>query len=649
MLGKNYRYRIVVYEHPESCLSTVFKAITEKGFRLTVVSSFTELQNTLQKNDDLLLLLDYNHPIINAKQLILHLETRIKKLPPSLVVLKDNNTHEMASLTKLGVKDFIVQTRDLANSIIFRLQVISEVLQQEKWEKEKSDIYHKEFFQFLDVIQDYVFVRKMNGHLLAVNNSCLNKLKYNLEEIQELEPYELIAPIEIENYKKHIKLLNKNETHYFKTILYSKDRENVPVEMSTKITPYSNEDIIVNIARDITKLEELENGTKKEYQARNKHLQSINMEIEENRKALKIALQEAENAEQLKNKFLANMSHELRTPMNAIVGFSQLLEDADAEDIPEFVRIINQNSELLLQLINDLLDIAKIESDLVRMNTKEESIPDMLSELHEIYQAERKRLHKTHISINYNKVERDICFLETDRQRLMQGLKNLLNNALKFTEEGSIEFGCIEDDDYVKFYVKDTGIGIPLSAQHEIFERFRQIDEESNPDGTGIGLSISRSLIRLLGGDIRLESDVNQGSIFYIYHPKKQRQNNIVQPIQKNIVVLSIEEHNENDSLLKYVLEDLNINIFKARNGKDVLEICKTREIDLVLLDTPNVKIGQRATKEILRYKPHLPIVVQTAFSGNGEDKSLLQAGCTEVIAKPINLTLLRRTIAKYI
>jgi len=386
-----------------------------------------------------------------------------------------------------------------------------------------------------------------------------------------------------------------------------------------------------------------------EYKAQNERLRNINQEIEENRHALKLALQEAENAEKLKNKFLANMSHEIRTPMNAIVGFSQLLHDADPEDVPEFVHIINSNSEILLQLINDLMDIAKIESDLVSIHPEDLMLNYMMKDIKTIFDFEKLNKGKRNIEIVYQQKEHLDLVIETDKLRFKQVLMNLMNNALKFTEKGRIEIGYTIENDFVHIFVKDTGVGVHPKMQHQIFERFRQVDHIQKPQGTGIGLSISRSLIRLLGGEITLISQLSEGSTFTIVHPLSQKNNIKVKPLQKNMVMIA-EDEEDNYHLLKYVLKDLDLDVIWAKNGKEAIDYCREKKISLVLMDIKMPTLsGLEATREILRFQPELPIIAQTAYTQEDDIERCRMAGCVEFISKPINLTHLRTTIAKYI
>ena len=233
------------------------------------------------------------------------------------------------------------------------------------------------------------------------------------------------------------------------------------------------------------------------------------------------AKQRAEVANIYKNNFLANMSHEIRTPMNGIIGFSELLKEPDLTDPDKYryIQIINDNCGILLNLIDDIIDISKIEANEIKIQHSRFNLNGMLQELQEFYHTYQKNFRKEHIEIRISIPDSPQGFeVETDPIRLRQILTNLINNALKFIMEGYVEIGFTQHDDKsLLFYVRDTGIGIPKDAQEMIFERFRQMDESLTRKygGTGLGLAITKGLVKILGGDIWLESEPDQGSTFY--------------------------------------------------------------------------------------------------------------------------------------
>lgn len=383
------------------------------------------------------------------------------------------------------------------------------------------------------------------------------------------------------------------------------------------------------------------------YKKQNEELKDINKKITKNRNALKMALNEAENANSLKNKFLSNISHEVRTPMNAILGFSQLLDEADDDEQKQYIDIIKSNSEILLQLIHDLIEIAKIESNLIKISKEKVSLQRILIELKTIFIFEKKRVYKDHISIGFTKPKEDFL-IETDVLRIKQVLMNVMKNALKFTKEGYIEIGYKQKGNYINICIKDSGTGIPVDKQHRIFDKFYKLNNDGQSQGTGIGLSISKSLMQMLGGDIVLESSDEQGSVFNISIPIN---NNINQKINNNEkMILIVEDEEDNYQLIRYIAKEFNHKVIWARNGQEAITYSNHMNFDLILMDLKMPLIGGlRAAKEILKEKPNVPIVIQTAYVNSENIEKCKEAGCSDFIAKPINLTKLRETIGKYI
>ncbi len=238
---------------------------------------------------------------------------------------------------------------------------------------------------------------------------------------------------------------------------------------------------------------------------------------------LEEAKEKAEESDRLKSAFLANMSHEIRTPMNAILGFSELLrsEDIAKEVRDEYTKIIHNKGNELMLIINDIIDISKIEAGDIKIMQSDLEVNDFLKQLYQHYNREKSLMNKDHIQLRLHIPEMGNPVIHTDPARLKQVLYNLINNALKFTLEGFIEIGYTFQDPNLEFYVRDTGIGVTREKQHIIFDRFRQVDESLNSQfgGTGLGLAISRNLVNLLGGEMRIESEEQQGSTFYFTLP----------------------------------------------------------------------------------------------------------------------------------
>lgn len=373
----------------------------------------------------------------------------------------------------------------------------------------------------------------------------------------------------------------------------------------------------------------------------------------------------AEEADKLKSAFLANMSHEIRTPLNSIIGFSEIMldEETSSEEKDQFLQLISSAGKTLLQLIDDIIDISKIEAGQVRISISEFELHQLLDEILINIHNEQKKREKKHIEIRLRKgLELENFFIESDPFRLRQIMMNLLVNALKFVDTGFIEFGYTQPKaGLIQFYVKDTGLGIERDKSHLIFQRFGQVDStyKRNLDGTGLGLAICHSLTELLGGKIWFDSEEGKGTTFYFTLPapkdfaKLENEESVrYGKINKNwsgFKFLVADDVKANYLFLKAVMKDTAAQILWAKNGTEAIEIVRRHtDLSLVLMDIrmPE-KDGYEASRQIKQMNPGLPIIAQTAFAETENQNAALEAGCDEYITKPISLTELLSVINK--
>jgi len=372
------------------------------------------------------------------------------------------------------------------------------------------------------------------------------------------------------------------------------------------------------------------------------------------------AKEKAEESDQLKTAFLHNISHEIRTPMNAIIGFSEFLNDPNllSENRKKYTDIMVQSSKQLLSIITDIVSIATIEAGqekVVENKTNLNAVCKLLLE-QLLPKAEKKNIALT-FKTALPDVEADVI---TDEIKLTQILSNLTGNALKFTERGRVEFGYALKGGNLEFYIEDTGIGIPAALHDAIFNRFRQAEITASRQfgGSGLGLSISKAYVELLGGKIWIESEPGDGSTFYFTIPYKK----VIEESKKvqtsiNAVkieseqaksILVAEDEEFNFILIETLLSGASYKITRAVNGREAVDLCKANpDFDLVLMDIKMpVMDGYEATRQILEFRPHLPIIAQTAYSTEADKQRALDCGCCDFISKPFKAKTLRSIVS---
>jgi CheY-like chemotaxis protein len=373
----------------------------------------------------------------------------------------------------------------------------------------------------------------------------------------------------------------------------------------------------------------------------------------------------AEENDRLKTAFLQNMSHEIRTPMNAIMGFSELLirDFNDKSKLTHYAQIINQRCNDLLVIIDDILDIAKIESGQLSVNIEKCNLNLLFVELKMFFTEHQVKIKKQHVIFHIQTEKLTPGFvIETDKVKLKQILINLIGNAFKFTYEGKIETGCYFDsDNNIVFYVSDTGLGIHPNKYEQIFERFIQIDSDAKGahGGTGLGLSIVKGLVGLLGGKIWLKSQPGQGSTFYFTIKTKFLDELHFEPLvltspMKNVfdnkTILIVEDDIFNAEYLKLLFSGKGMHIIQTETGREAIEISVSKHIDLVLMDIQLADMnGYDAILEIKKHKPDQKIIVQTAYAASEDKQKAFDSGCTDYISKPLKSDVLFSMLNKYL
>lgn len=373
----------------------------------------------------------------------------------------------------------------------------------------------------------------------------------------------------------------------------------------------------------------------------------------------------AEEGDRLKSAFLANLSHEIRTPMNAINGFTDLLINTklNKEEKLEYLKVIEKSGKNLVSIIDDLIEMSKIDANQIIPNNSELNLESFIDELYETIKITIPKNKKIDFKVTPTSGIK-IHSIIVDETKLKQVIINLVNNAIKFTESGHVSFGYEIDNkkNRIVFKIEDTGIGIHDENRHKIFDRFKQVEGDLSIEsgGLGLGLAISKAYVELMGGEINVESIVEKGSVFSFYIPLKigDVQDDFVKPKipvkylsnfkgNESKTILVAEDDNMNFLLLQKIIQVKHFNIIRAVNGQEAVEICKSNSnIDLVLMDIKMpIMGGFEALKEIKKIRPELIIIAQTAFSSNDDKEKIYEAGFNGYLTKPINRERLFETI----
>lgn len=355
----------------------------------------------------------------------------------------------------------------------------------------------------------------------------------------------------------------------------------------------------------------------------------------------------AEESDRLKSAFLANMSHEIRTPLNAIVGFARLIGEAEtSEEKEQYAEIIDTNSELLLQLINDILDLSKIEAGTLSFNYKQMDINELCRSEFETLRSRTQPGVELIFDQKYTDVK-IVC----DQNRLAQVITNLVNNAIKFTERGHIRFGFDLTEGSVDFYVEDTGSGIPEDKIRAIFNRFIKLNDFVS--GTGLGLAISKMIVEKMDGTIGVESELGRGTRFYFSIPMIQRtkaepEEELVAPPDRadgSWTLVVAEDSDTNYKLVEAVLNH-RFKLIRARTGEEAVDLVAKMRPDAVLMDIRlPVMDGLEATRLIRAQFPDLPVIAMSAYAFNKEIEAAREAGCNDFLPKPLSQAALRKSL----
>jgi PAS domain S-box-containing protein len=523
----------------------------------------------------------------------------------------------------------------------------------------------------LHTAMDGFWLADIQGNLLEVNETYCKMSGYSERELLTMHISDLESGESREEIAERIKLITEYGESRFESRHRRKDRSLWEVEVSVQFQP-ADGGRLVSFIHDISERKMAE-------------------------QELRQAKEQAEESDRLKTAFLSNISHEIRTPMNGIIGFAELLKrpDLTGEQQQDFLRIIKKSSDRMLNTINNIVDISKIETGQMKLALSETNINEQVEFICNFFKTETDIKGIT-LSFN-NGLLNNLANIITDRPKIYAILTSLLSNAIKFTKNGRIEIGydmvtvdplhTVETlhatslhatslhatDLQLQFYVKDTGIGVPLNRQQAIFERFMQADISDTRafQGAGLGLSISKAYVEMLGGRIWVESNPataaagsdgeGKGSVFYFTIPyiaatNQNPVNGNAVPIvktskeNKKLKVLIVDDDDVSELLILVACKPFSDEIFRVQTGNDAVEVCRNHpDIDLVMMDIKLPEMdGYQATRQIRRFNSKVVVIAQTAFGMTGDREKATAAGCNDYIPKPINLALLKKMIQKH-
>ncbi len=615
-------------------------------------------QEIVMVNDRMCSMLDYSqHELIGkSTSFLLPVDNDRVQTGPELYPIPDDKgiglmvskfRHKNGSLIDVLISSAPIETGNLAKGITYAALDITRQLDTEKALSEAQ----LKFEMIASNANDGILLVRQDGTIDYSNDALKKLFGYNTDQAQALNLMDLFTSDE--NSEKLKYALRKQAVNPAKPSIKQNyeliglkiDGATFPLELSLSSFIFEGRLMMVAVIRDFT-------------------------EHKLNQFRLLKAKDKAEESEKLKTAFLANVSHEIRTPMNAILGFVSLMQEYETseEERKEYFEMIASNGEVLLNLINDIIDLSKLESTSLVLNPQPIDLSEFLNEIY-LYMVSDLRLKLKHTDITPRLVlpdPRHISTIVVDRLRLRQVLINLINNAVKFTVNGSIELGAVlsqdklNGDPMIMFYIKDSGIGIPEDKTSIIFESFRQLEDPFTRKfgGAGLGLAIVKRIVETSGGYVGVKSQMGKGSEFYINLPMiksiSPKSNNALSSSKSEVFnfegkkVLIVEDKVPNTIYLKTLLSKSKIELTFAGDGAQAVEIFKnSQDIDLVLMDIQlPVMDGFEATAMIKEINPLVPVIAQTAFASVEDRDRAIHSGFDDFVSKPINPKELLRKMA---
>jgi len=628
-------------------MKEMLKEITSLNYQLNVAETLKEGCERIKSNNIILILLDLNLPDSIGKQTFDTVIGLTQSIP--VVLVSGINDVELSTeIIKEGAQDFILK-KDLNNSLLGK--TIQFALLRKKSEEDlKASADQLNFALEANHtgawslnLEDGTATRNLIHDQIFGYQTLLPKWTFNMF-LEHVHPGDRAN---VESLFREATASNANLNFECRIIRADGELRWIKVSGTQILNRITKQLLLSGLVCDITESKKAE------------------------QKLIK-AKEKAEESDRLKTAFLCNMSHEIRTPMNGILGFSELLKEPGLtnEQQNEYIRIIQKSGARMLNIISEIMDISKIEAGLIEVNIKELNIYEQLEYIYTLLKpdAEAKKLNISLINSLHNKE----VIINTDNEKFCTILSNLVKNAIKYTDEGFVEFGIStssttesvsEPIEMIQFYVKDTGIGIPKNKQVVIFDRFMQaeITDVMARQGAGLGLAISKAYAEKLGGKIWVESEEGKGSTFYFtlpYNPESEEKKVVEKVVSvqdqenqiKDLKILIAEDDETSDLFISSIFKTNKQNVLHAKTGSETIELCRNNpDLDLILMDIRMPEMdGYEATRQIRQFNKNVIIIAQTAYGLSGDREKAIEAGCNEYISKPINKDELLLLIQKY-
>jgi len=632
---------ILLVEDEDAHIELVIRCFrNESDFHFTIAKSLAEAKNILAKQQPDILITDWRLPDGDAIELIPK-DRNILAYP--IIIMTSYGNEELAvDAIKAGAMDFVVKSIEAFSKLPF---IIRRSLRE--WDhiikiknaENALRISEEKYRLLIEHAVDAIFLIEMQGKLFSVNSKACELSGYTKEELMMMQIHELFTVEELQRMPLQYERLQKGENVINLRQLRRKDGTLLPVEINSK---FMQEGYIQCFFRDI----------------------SERIRTEE----LKRKFEETEYLVKVKSQFLANLSHEIRNPLNAIIGLTNILSKTQLSDIQKkYITSIKFSSENLLGILNDILDLSKIEANKVDVCPESFHFRSFINEIVSIYES---RVTEQGLKITYS-ISNDVpAYVNTDLKKLKQILSNLISNAIKFTSEGEITIRSeiiksSSGRQCLQICISDTGIGIKKEDFPKIFQSFTQLDSSTKKSysGTGLGLSISKNYIELLKGKIFFDSEYGKGSKFYIQIPytkvdelpvKEEITEDKIFPLPASIKVLVAEDDAINRMYISNFLLAQGWTVDTAKNGIEVLEKWEQNSYHILLLDGQMPKMDGFEAAETIRAKELLgktkiPIIAITGYTINEKNEQFVKAQIDDYIIKPINENDLLNKIARLV